>query len=57
MNAQCKVTYIYIEVTTTKTSHANHSTFSGYCCQEISPDGKTTSQEGTLALNPWLQGL
>lgn len=57
MNAQCKVTYIYIEVTTTKTSHANHSTFSGYCCQEISPDWKTTSKEGTLTLNPWLQGL
>lgn len=57
MNNQCKVTYIYIEVTTSKTSHGNHSTFSGYCCQEISPDGRITSKEGTLALNPWLQGL
>ena len=57
MNNQCRVTCIYIEVTTTKTSHGNHSTFSDYCCQEISLDGRITSKEGTLALNPWLQGL
>ena len=57
MNKLSRVTCIYIEVTTTKTSHGNHSTFSDYCCQEISLDGRITSKEGTLALNPWLQGL